>query len=156
MNAIDAVIPASAPPDTRVALDLLTIAARIRATNWPEIDYVVGIATGGTTLAALLAFHLNKPLHLLHLHFRDEANTPEHAAPVLVSPADMPGAGLPMISRVLLVDDVAVTGKTLAAARALLPGHTVFTCVVKGPAHLADFVLFPEIAACVKWPWKTG
>jgi hypoxanthine phosphoribosyltransferase len=53
--------------------------------------------------------------------------------------------------RVLLVDDVSVTGKTLNRVKALLKGYTVYTLVMKGKG---DFVLFPEVGTCVQWPWK--
>jgi hypothetical protein len=48
---------------------------------------------------------------------------------------------------------VSVTGKTLAFARTLLPGHDIRTLVLKGRG---DYVVFPEIALCVDWPWKVS
>lgn len=54
--------------------------------------------------------------------------------------------------RILLVDDVSVSGKTLQTAKELLSGHIVTTFTLKGKA---DLVLFPEIGDCVKWPWKS-
>jgi hypoxanthine phosphoribosyltransferase len=58
---------------------------------------------------------------------------------------------MPKGARILLVDDVSVSGQTLALARSLLKGYEVITFTLKGKA---DFVLFPEITACVNWPWK--
>jgi hypoxanthine phosphoribosyltransferase len=52
---------------------------------------------------------------------------------------------------VLLVDDVSVSGATFKLARELLMGATIATLACKGKA---DFVLFPEVAACVNWPWS--
>ena len=54
--------------------------------------------------------------------------------------------------RILLVDDVSVSGKTMNAALEQLEGLNVRTLAMKGKA---DFVLFPEIKDCVKWPWKS-
>jgi hypoxanthine phosphoribosyltransferase len=53
--------------------------------------------------------------------------------------------------RVLLVDEVSVTGKTMEFAKTFLTEHEVITFALKGKA---DYVLFPEIASCVNWPWK--
>jgi hypoxanthine phosphoribosyltransferase len=50
-----------------------------------------------------------------------------------------------------LVDDVSVTGSTMRKALDQLKGLNVKTLAMKGKA---DFVLFPEISDCVKWPWK--
>ena len=52
---------------------------------------------------------------------------------------------------ILLVDDVSVSGKTMAVALSQLKGLSVKTFAMKGKA---DYVLFPDIQDCVKWPWK--
>lgn len=54
-------------------------------------------------------------------------------------------------SKILLVDDVSVTGKTLEKVKKELYGYEVTTLVFKGKA---DHVLFPEIRTCVEWPWN--
>ncbi len=55
------------------------------------------------------------------------------------------------VKRILLVDDVSVSGQTLQAARELLMDYEVTTFVLKSKA---DLVAFPEIGECVVWPWK--
>jgi hypoxanthine phosphoribosyltransferase len=55
-------------------------------------------------------------------------------------------------AKVLLVDDVSVTGKTLDFAKQLLHLNDIKTFVLKGKN--ADIVLFPEIKECVNWPWN--
>ena len=55
------------------------------------------------------------------------------------------------VTRILLVDDVSVSGQTLQAARELLMDYEVTTFVLKSKA---DLVAFPEIGECVVWPWK--
>ncbi len=131
----------------KVSLSFETIRLRLARMVLPEVDHVVGIATGGIVPAAMLAEHLHKPLSFLHINFRDEANKPRYEQPVRLAavPELLPN------QRILLVDDVAVTGSTLQIAKALLSEHQVTTLVFKGRA---DYVLFPEIDACVNWPWK--
>lgn len=138
--------PATAKP--KVELDFLDLTRRLKALELPEVDVVVGIASGGTVPASLVAFHLGAPLRLIHLNFRDPENRPQRQAPELLEPFAAPEQG----SRVLLVDDVSVSGATLDAAREHLAGCTVTTLAFKGRA---DYVLVPEVASCVVWPWKS-
>ncbi|MFI5357909.1 MAG: phosphoribosyltransferase [Opitutales bacterium] len=127
------------------------IAARLRAWKFPDrIDGVVGIATGGVVPAALVAQHLGVGLKLIALNYRDEANEPRWAEPQLLTP-------VPDVSpwrRILLVDDVHVSGRSWQRARAALPAAVeVLPFVLKGRV---DFALFREIDGCVAWPWRVG
>ncbi len=131
----------------KVALSMTEIAARLKATPLPEVDRVVGIGTGGTVPAALVAYELGCPLSMLTINYRDPSNQPRHPQPVLVQPLS-PSAES---ERILLVDDVAVSGQTLALASDLLADHEVTTLTFKGSAEI---VLFPEIGECVQWPWR--
>ncbi len=132
-----------------VPLSFEQIAQRLRETELPETDLVIGIGTGGVVPASLAAFHLHADLRIITLNYRDEQNTPRHEEPVVMNiPSDLDLKG----KRILLVDDVSVSGKTLQAALKLLEGHEVKTLTMKGKA---DYVLFPEIPECVKWPWKS-
>jgi hypoxanthine phosphoribosyltransferase len=58
---------------------------------------------------------------------------------------------LPKERKVLLVDDVAVTGKTFEKAVEYLQDCRIVTLVLKGKA---DVVIFPEVEDCVEWPWR--
>lgn len=138
----------SAKPSTKVRLELPDIKARLKAQTLLQVGAVVGISTGGAVPAGLVAYELDLPLYTLAINYRAEDNRPQREAPELLT--DIP-AGLP--ERLLLVDDVSVTGQTLALARGLLAGHLVTTLVFKGRA---DIVLFPEVAACVHWPWRAS
>jgi adenine/guanine phosphoribosyltransferase-like PRPP-binding protein len=131
----------------KISLDFEIISRALKQISLPPVDCVVGIAEGGILPAALLAHQLNYPLRLVRINYRSLDNVPQRLAPTLL--ADLPT--LPENARILLVDDVSVSGQTLALARDLLTGHEVITFTLKGEA---DFVLFPEIAACVNWPWK--
>lgn len=113
----------------------------------PEVDAVVGIATGGVVPASMAAHQLQKPLSLLHINYRAQDNTPRFEQPVLLQ-EPLLGQGP---QRLLLVDDVSVSGKTVALAKELLAAHEVTTLVLKGKG---DIVLFPEVAPCVHWPWS--
>lgn len=135
--------------DNAVSLDFATISQKLhQLTNTlPEIDLVVGIATGGIVPASMVAHQLQKPLRLLHLNYRAPDNTPRHPHPMLLSPFDAP-----INQHILLVDDVSVTGSTMTQAKELLPDNTIYTLVLKGQG--ADYVVFTQIETCVNWPWK--
>ena len=133
--------------DLKVALNFTEITARLKSTPLPAVDLVVGIATGGIVPASLAAYELEKPLALLHINYRNPDNSPRYVEPQLLEIPPEMKAG----QHILLVDDVSVTGKTLEFARLQLPQQQITTLVMKGKG---DIVLFPEVASCVKWPWK--
>jgi uncharacterized protein len=140
-------MPPPAKTDPKVSLSMGEIAERLKAATYPSVDAVVGIQTGGRIPATLLSFHLCLPLFMLPINFRDENNDPRFDEPkILAAVTKLPPTG----ARVLLVDDVAVTGATMATARKLLPGYAITTFALKGRA---DIVLFPEVRQCVRWPW---
>ncbi|WP_167604948.1 phosphoribosyltransferase [Maribellus sediminis] len=130
-----------------VPLSFQEIAARLKTIEFPPIDLVIGIGSGGVPAATMLAYHLEAELEVITLNYRDEQNNPRYEAPKILNQPTMQLNG----KKILLVDDVSVSGKTMNAALELLQGFNVKTCAMKGNA---DFVLFPEIKDCVKWPWK--
>jgi xanthine phosphoribosyltransferase len=133
------------------SLALTDIVRRLGAWEFPAgIEGVVGIASGGVVPAALVAQRLGLDLKVIALNYRDEANAPRFAAPQLLSAVPDLGAW----RRVLLVDDVYVSGRSWHAARALLPRDVeVLPFVLKGKA---DFALIRDLDGCVQWPWKAG
>lgn len=130
-----------------VPLSFKEISERLKQIDLPEIDLVIGIGSGGIPPATFVAYHLNADLEVITLNYRDENNTPRYDTPKIFYQPHLNLDG----KRILLVDDVSVSGKTLNAALELLKGYNVKTLAMKGKA---DFVLFPEIKDCVKWPWK--
>ena len=130
-------------------LAFTAIASRLARWQFPAgIDGVVGIASGGVVPAALVAQRLGVEMKVIALNFRDEANEPRYAEPKLLSAVPDLGAW----RRVLLVDDVYVSGKSWHAARALLPREIdVLPFVLKGRT---DFALIRDLDGCVQWPWK--
>lgn len=136
------------PPMTPLSFQDIT--TRLAAWKFPDrLDGVVGIATGGVVPAALVAQRLGLGLKVVAVNYRDEANEPRFAEPRLLAPApDLDGW-----QRVLLVDDVYVSGSSWRAARSLLPaGIEVLPFVLKGQV---DFALIRDIRGCVQWPWRT-
>lgn len=130
-------------------LTFQAIAARLDRWRFPELlDGVVGIASGGVVPAALVAQRLGLELKVIALNYRDESNEPRHAEPRLLS-------AVPDLfdwKRVLLVDDVYVSGKSWKAARAALPADVeVLPFVLKGQV---EFALIRDIDGCVQWPWR--
>lgn len=134
--------------DGKVPLGFDEIAGRLKTLDLPDVDVVYAIATGGVVPGALAAYKLGVPLRRLDINYRAPDNSPQRPGPELLAPADIPQQG----TRVLLVDDVSVTGKTMDFARSLLVGCQVTTLALKGRA--ADYVLFPEVSSCVVWPWN--
>lgn len=130
-----------------IPLSFHEISARLKQLDLPETDVVIGIGSGGIVPAGIVAFHLEAELHVMVLNYRDEQNTPRYDEPKVLQKPDWDLKG----KRILLVDDVSVSGKTMNAALQQLRGLNVKTLAMKGKA---DYVLFPEISDCVKWPWK--
>lgn len=137
----------------RVPIPFERVVERLRARVDPEVfgdvEVVVAIARGGIVPGALVAFRLGVPLRILRLRFRDDRNVPLGGPPVVVGP-------VPDVAnlRVLLVDDVGVSGATLRAAGDVLRAPDTRTLVVKGRAGAADVVLFDDVPSCVVWPWN--
>lgn len=125
------------------------IVARLARWKFPAaIDGVVAIASGGVVPGALVAQQLGVGLKVIALNYRDEANQPRHTVPQLLGAAPELGPW----RRVLLVDDVYVSGSSWRAARSYLPAATeVLPFVLKGRT---EFALIRDIEGCVRWPWK--
>jgi len=132
----------------KVTVTIEDIKKRLASFRLPDLDMIVGIGSGGRVPAALIAGKLGLPVKHIEIKYRMENNQPLYEQPRLLRADEFPQKNL----RLLLVDDVSVSGKTIQTARQSLTGHIVTTFVLKGKA---DFVLFPEIKSCVNWPWHT-
>ena len=133
---------------TRLEFD--AISRRLREIEFPKVDVVVAILRGGLVPGFLVAHQLGGlPVKILGISHRDDENEPLRDTPVETLPLDLgdfaPGA------RVLLVDDVIVSGKTIQVAMEYLKDYAVTTFSLKGKG---DIVAFPEIPGCVHWPWN--
>jgi uncharacterized protein len=125
------------------------ILSRLAAWRFPpDLDGVVAIAGGGVVPAVMVAQRLGLGLKLIALNYRDEANQPRFPEPKVISAVPE----LDGWKRVLLVDDVYVSGKSWHAARAALPPEVeVLPFVLKGKV---EFALIRDIEGCVEWPWR--
>jgi hypoxanthine phosphoribosyltransferase len=111
-----------------------------------RFEAIVAVANGGIMPAALLHEELGLPMGVVQINYRDPENKPRYPEARLLEagPAPFPG------KKVLIVDDVSRTGRTLARAREFLSASTVKTFLLNGEA---DFSLYrtPE---CLRMPWK--
>lgn len=125
---------------------LSEILKRVKSLRVDPVDLVVGVARGGIVPAYLVASLLKVPLEFIWINFRDEHHKPQRREPKLLKHLQFD----PRNKRILLVDDQANTGKTLAFTKRQLSGATsVSTLVFNGPA---DYTLFDE--DCFKMPWN--
>ena len=134
--------------DNKVSLSFATISEALREFPLPEVDHVVGIGRGGVVPASLIAHQLQRKLSIVWVNYRHDDNQPAHDLPQWL---ESELSHFDADARILLVDDVAVSGQTLAAVKERLSDYAVTTLVLKGTA---DLVVFPTIATCVHWPWQ--
>ncbi len=120
---------------------------RLRGLALPQVDAVVAIERGGRVPGELISSLLDRPLGFLWLAYRDDSNAVQREEPEVLHRTAVP---CPAGGRILLVDDVSASGATLRRSMQELPGFAVTTLVLKGTA---DIVVFPELDACVTWPW---
>ncbi len=132
-----------------LAIDFVALLKALAAWKFPDgIEGVVAIANGGTVPGALVAQRLGVGLKTITMSYRNDLDEPEFALPKLVS--SVPSLG--DWQRVILVDDVFLSGKSLAAARAQLPGRVeIIPFVLVGDV---DFALFRQSGQSVHWPWS--
>lgn len=132
-------------------LPFTEISRRLAGWRFPEnVDGVVGIAHGGVVPAAMVAQLLGVEMKVISMNYRDDGNVPRFPEPRLLAAAPDLGSW----RRVLLVDDVWVSGRSWHSARGHLPAAVdVLPFVFKGKV---EFALFADLDGCVHWPWKTA
>ena len=128
-----------------IDLSFKQICERINKLNLPHFDLVVGIAEGGIVPASLIAYKLGIDLRIIKINYRNNQNKPIYDEPVILSQEKI------FDKKILIVDDVSVSGKTVETAIRVLRDNSITTLTLKGKAN---YVLFPEITECVNWPWK--
>jgi uncharacterized protein len=120
--------------------------ARLEEIDFGKHDLIVAIGQGGIIPAAFIQQKLKIPMRIITLNYRDEENVPRYKEVRLEEKKKNTIFG----KRILLVDDVARSGKTLKKARAYLTGNRIKTCVINGEA---DYSFYNE-TECIKMPWK--
>ena len=111
-----------------------------------RFDAIVAVAQGGIIPAALLQQEWEIPMSIVRINYRDRENKPRFDDARLLDEPPCPFEG----KKVLLVDDVSRTGRTLARAQAWLNGNAVKTFLVNGKA---DYRLY-DTEECLRMPWK--
>ncbi len=113
--------------------------------KFEKLDLIVAIGKGGIIPAVFIHQKLKIPIETIWINFRDETNKPIRKEPILIKK-------LKKIKnkKILLVDDVSRTGKTLEKAKKILKGNKIKTFVVNGKADY--YILNKE--ECVEFPWK--
>jgi len=134
--------------ESMISLSFERIMKQLEVFKLPRVHYVLAIAEGGLVPASLVALKLKVPMGMIRIRFRDSQNQILFQDPRLFQKPGIPKG----IQSVLIVDDVSVTGKSLALAKSFMAKKCkVKTMVFKGKA---DYVLFPELRPCVMWPWN--
>ncbi|MEX2566652.1 MAG: phosphoribosyltransferase family protein [Cyclobacteriaceae bacterium] len=134
----------------KIPITFQAISEAIHSFDFPEVDLVLGIGRGGVVPASMIAHQLGVELKMVRVSHRDDENDPMFEEPVILGNFQWDFFSH---FRILIVDDVAVTGKTLNLIKEKLLDYEVSTFVLKGKA---DFVLFPKVKSCVIWPWKSN
>lgn len=119
---------------------------KIKELNFNEdFDLIIGIKNGGVVPSYLLGEKLNSPIDFVKIHFRDENQNPKYKEPVLTEECKYDISD----KKILLVDDVSKTGKTIEKAKNSLNAYKIKTFVVNGKA---DYNLYDE--ECFWLPWR--
>jgi hypoxanthine phosphoribosyltransferase len=120
--------------------------ARLAEIQFGAFDLIVAIGSGGIIPAGFIQQKLRIPMKIINLNYRDEANQPRFEDAQVLEDEAWPLRG----RKILLIDDVSRTGKTLQKALQYLAGNTICTCVINGES---DYSFYRE-TECIKLPWK--
>ena len=116
-------------------------------------DMVIGVERGGMVLAAIAAFRLNASLATVRASLYDDSKpAKEKYQEPKIEPST---ASLPQLAgkRVLIVDDVSNTGRTLAAVMGLVRSAGASQAKSFVYAGKADFSCRP-FERCLRFPWE--
>lgn len=120
----------------------------INSLNFENFDIIVAVARGGLVPAAMISERTGKDLKVLWINLRGDDKKERYEKPKLLRPVDFEAKG----KRILLVDDVSKTGKTLSYAKEVLKGaKEIKTLLLSGKA---DYSLVPS-GECIILPWTS-
>lgn len=129
-------------------LTLSQIIRKLKTIKFQKFDLIVAIGKDGIMPASLLHHFLKIPVKVIWLNYRDKNNNPIRKEPILTEPLNKELKSLKN-KKILLVDTMSKTGKTLNKAKQLLKGNKIKTFVINGKA---DYSLF-NYKECIEWPW---
>ena len=124
------------------------ISDALHSFNFPEIDLVLGISEGGKAPAAMIAHQLGVTLKLINLGNKNDQGKFSLSTSEIDQIVEWDFFGH---HRILIVDDVSVTGKTLQFIKDNVQADDVYTLVLFGEA---DYVLFPKVKSKITLPWN--
>ncbi len=113
-----------------------------------EYDIVIAIGRGGILPAYLISRYLDIPLKIIYSEFRNEKHEQKFKNPKIHIHKDILNL---KNYRILLVDDISNTGKTINKVKQKLLKNIITTAVIYGDA---DISLFGSHDECIKWPWE--
>lgn len=117
---------------------------KLKRIRFSKFDLIVAIGKDGIMPASLLQYLLNTPVEIIWLNYRDKNNKPIRKEPKLMKPFKKIKN-----KKILLVDTISRTGKTLEKAKQLLKGNKIKSFVINGKA---DYSVI-DSKACVLMPW---
>ena len=126
-------------------LTLKQIISGVKKIKFDRFDLIVAVGRDGIMPASLLKHFLDIPVKVIWINYRDENKNPVRKEPKL-----MKKFAKVKNKKILLVDTVSRTGKTLEKAKELLKGNKIKTFVIDGNA---DYSLF-SFKECIDWPWN--
>ena len=120
--------------------------SRLEEIDFGTHDLIVAIGKGGIIPAKVVQQKLKIPIKVVAVNYRDEENKPKYKNAKLLEGKKFKEKN----EKILLVDDVSRTGKTLQVAKDYLKGNEIKTCVINGKADYS----FYNSKECIKLPWK--
>ncbi|MBT3755344.1 MAG: phosphoribosyltransferase [Candidatus Cloacimonetes bacterium] len=115
--------------------------------QFEDFDFIVAIGNGGIIPAAFIQKKLNIPMKIIKINYRDPSHKPKYDDAVLLEEKDFPIKN----KKILLVDDVSRTGKTLKKAKEYLNGNTIKTFTINGEG---DYSFYNQ-EECLLMPWTS-
>ncbi len=129
-------------------LTLKQIIIKIKKIKFPKFDLIVAIGKDGIMPASLLKHFLKTPVKVMFINYRNKDNKPIRKKPILIKPLNKKLKKIKN-KKILLVDSISRTGKTLNKAKKVLKGNKIKTFVINGKA---DYSLY-NFKECIEWPW---
>ena len=114
--------------------------------KFKKFDMIVAIGSGGIIPAGFIQQKLKIPMKILGVNYRDEKNNPQFDDAKILEENEFGIEG----KKILVVDDVSRSGKTISKAKEYLKGNDVKTFVINGKADYSFF----NSEDCIGMPWK--